>query len=327
MGYGAPHAAVPPRTRPVSPSRAPGFRRRLRGSKPPYASGYSPRLTRFPIVSRRHAGSGDAGREVPPLDRGTCRLPPSLRPGRTHALSPYEVPELGVLQARPGLHGPQAGGSEQRGSRTPPVTGLAIVRPRLSGAGLPSRFPWSAGPPVSLSPLVPRGTLSTGLLRTRDGAMGSPHPVARTFTGFPAVSPGGFDPPGPFPGRPISPPIPRGMWIAVEPGAVPPTRRVECGASQDFPPAPRFPGFPPWGGGPKGYLSGPGTTRVRVRPHSRATLRPRSSGSPKGTLLRARERPGTREIKGILFTIPRPPRYPTPQRRPPCPPCPAWRSA
>ena len=82
MGYGAPHAAVPPRTRPVSPSRAPGFRRRLRGSKPPYASGYSPRLTRFPIVSRRHAGSGDAGREVPPLDRGTCRLPPSLRPGR-----------------------------------------------------------------------------------------------------------------------------------------------------------------------------------------------------------------------------------------------------
>ena len=80
MGYGAPHAAVPRRTRPVSPSRAPGFRRRLRGSKPPYASGYSPRLTRPP--SSLLPQVRDPGREVPPLDRGTCRLPPSLRPGR-----------------------------------------------------------------------------------------------------------------------------------------------------------------------------------------------------------------------------------------------------
>lgn len=80
MGYGAPHAAVPPRTRPVSPSRAPGFRRRLRGSKPPYASGYSPRLTGTPSPLLPQVR--DPGREVPPLGRGTCHFPPSLRPGR-----------------------------------------------------------------------------------------------------------------------------------------------------------------------------------------------------------------------------------------------------
>jgi len=154
-----------------------------------------------------------------------------------------------------------------------------------------------------------------------------PIPWPGLSPGFPRSALGVLTPQDPFRVAQPSPPIPRGMWIAVEPEAVPPERRVECGASQDFPPAPRFPGFPPWGGGPKGYLSGPGTTRVRVRPHSRATPRPGSSGLPKGTSLRARERPGTREIKGILFTIPRLPRYPTPQRRPPCPPCPAWRSA
>lgn len=242
----APHGVRgPPRSR--SPSYSPGLPLSRAGFSPPPQGVQAPLRQRVLPTAHRDpfspAATGPGSRP-----RGSPVRPRYLPPSRLRyalaacvALSPYEVPELGVLRARPRLHGPQAGGSEQRGSRTPPVTGLAIVRPRLSGAGLPSRFPWSAGPPVSLSPLVPRGTLSTGLLRTRDRAMGSPHPVGGTCTHFPAVSPGG-SPPGPFPGRPISPPIPRGMWIAVEPEAVPPERRVECGASQDFPPAPRFPG-------------------------------------------------------------------------------------
>ena len=238
-GTGPPPQLPPSYSGSLPLSRA-GFSPPPREAWPPYAARLLPTAHLSPFVP---AATGPGSRP-----RGSPVRPRYLPPSRLRyalaacvALSPYEVPELGVLQARPGLHGPQAGGSEQRGSRTPPVTGLAVVRPRLSGAGLPSRFPWSAGPPVSLSPLVPRGTLSTGLLRTRDRAMGSPHPVGGTCTHFPAVSPGG-SPPGPFPGRPISPPIPRGMWIAVEPEAVPPERHVECGASQDFPPAPRFPG-------------------------------------------------------------------------------------
>lgn len=199
----APHGVRgPPRSR--SPSYSPGLPLSRAGFSPPPQGVQAPLRQR--VLPTAHlspfvpAATGPGSRP-----RGSPVRPRYLPPSRLRyalaacvALSPYEVPELGVLRARPGLHGPQAGGSEQRGSRTPPVTGLAIVRPRLSGAGLPSRFPWSAGPPVSLSPLVPRGTLSTGLLRTRDGAMGSPHPVGGPFTHFPAVSPGGFDPQDPF---------------------------------------------------------------------------------------------------------------------------------
>jgi hypothetical protein len=235
MGYGAPHAADPPRTRPVSPSRAPGFHRRLGRSKPPYALRLLP--TAHPRSHRPCCHrSGRTGREVPPLGRGTCPFPPSLRPGRPLALSPYEVPELGVLQARPGFHGPQAGGSEQGGGRTLPVTGLAIVRPRFG-------FPGRRG---LQSPSAPWRLATPSAPACSAHVMGLwVHPIP-----WPGLAPGfprpvlGVGPPGPFPGRPTCrfPLLPKGMRIAVEPGAVPPERRVECGASQDVPPAPRFPG-------------------------------------------------------------------------------------
>lgn len=63
----------------------------------------------------------------------------------------------------------------------------------------------SAGHPLTLSPLAPHDALSTGLLRTRHRAMGSPHAAGGTRTPFPQPSPRG-SPLGPFPGRPTSGP-------------------------------------------------------------------------------------------------------------------------
>ena len=114
-----------------------------------------------------------------------------------------------------GVADPRRPVSEKGGSRTLPVTGLAIVRPRLW-------LPGSAGPPVSLGPLVPCDTLSTGQLRTRRGAMGSLPAAGGTRTHFPRPSPRGYDPPGTLSASPNRlAPDPSGMWSAVEPEAVP----------------------------------------------------------------------------------------------------------
>jgi hypothetical protein len=98
------------------------------------------------------------------------------------AFPPTRFQELGVLRHGTAGQDPRRGNSEQRGSFTLPVTGLAIVRPR-------SCFPWSAGRPVSLRPLPPRDGLSTGLLRTRHRGMCSLCPAGGTCTPFPTLSP------------------------------------------------------------------------------------------------------------------------------------------
>jgi hypothetical protein len=226
-GYGAPAAASPfvlgqspPLAHRVFTAASGGL-----GLRTP--RGYSPRLTHPPSSPLPRVRG--PGREVPPLDRGTCRLPPSLRPGRTcDALSPYEVPELGVLQARPGFHGPQAGGSEQGGGRTLPVTGLAIVRPRFLPPPSRSRGGGSSGwqaLQISLGPLVPHDTLSTGVLRTRDGAMGSPIP-------WPGLAPG-------FP-RPALGVCPQDPFRVAQPAPLLPKGYVDCGrAGGCAPDAPR----------------------------------------------------------------------------------------
>ena len=229
-GYGAPHRPFP-----FVLARSPPPARRRFGRRLPCGTLHGYSRTAKPL--------GTGGRPCP-MGPGGSRVRTWYATGSrlrlAHAAAATRFPLRGSGARGTTGHGvgvadPRRPVSEKGGSRTLPVTGLAVVRPRLW-------LPWSAGPPVSLSPLVPRGTLSTGLLRTRDGAMGSPHPVGGPFTHFPAVSPGGL-PPGPFPGRPISPPIPRGMWIAVEPEAVPPERRVWCRASQDFPRHAAHPAF------------------------------------------------------------------------------------
>ncbi|APD10591.1 hypothetical protein A0O31_02575 (plasmid) [Thermus brockianus] len=231
MGYGAPHAAVPPRTRPVSPSRAPGFRRRLRGSKPPYASGYSPRLTGTPSPLLPQVRG--PGREVPPLGRGTCHFPPSLRPGRLRGPFPLRgsgargTPGTARTSRTPG--GRLGAGRGSHPPRYRPSCRAPPVVPGQRGLQSPSA-PWCLAAPSAPA-------CSAHVM----GLWVHPIPWVGLSPTFPR-SALGVRPQDPFRVAQPSPPIPRGMWIAVEPEAVPPERRVECGASQDFPPAPRFPG-------------------------------------------------------------------------------------
>jgi len=187
-----------------------------------------------PLAGGSPCPRGPGGSRVRALVRAGSRLHPAHLP--LDGLSPYEVPELGVLQPGDGPCGLQAACSGQRGDRTLPVSGLAIVRPRLW-------LPGSAGPPVSLGPLVPHDTLSTGHPCTRRGAMGSLPAGSRTRTDFPRPSPRGWSP-GTLSASPNLPLVPQGCGSAVEPRAVPRTRCVECRASQDVPPARGFPGVP-----------------------------------------------------------------------------------
>lgn len=138
-----------------------------------------------PLAGGSPCPRGPGGSRVRALVRAGSRLHPAHLP--LDGLSPYEVPELGVLQPGDGPCGLQAACSGQRGGRTLPVSGLAIVRPRLW-------LPGSAGPPVSLGPLVSHDTLSTGHPCTRRGAMGSLPAGGGTCTHFPRPSPRGWSP-------------------------------------------------------------------------------------------------------------------------------------
>jgi hypothetical protein len=240
------------------------------------AESYSPWLT-WPR-RRPRQGSEDT-RSGSPVRAWYAHLP-AVTPvlSRFFCLSPYEVPELGVLQRTPAGQDPRRGNSEQGGSFTPPVTRLAIVRPRLSLV---------AGPPVSLSPLLPRGNLSTGVLRTRHGAMCSPHAVARTRTGFPTLSPRG-SPRGPFPGRPTSSPGSPQVGLRSSRRLCPDAPRLVL----HEPPFPEACSSPGRGGRwrPPVLTSGPGANREAVTGSLGTTSPPRKfwapALAPKGTSVR-----------------------------------------
>jgi hypothetical protein len=200
-----------------------------------------------------------------------------------------------------GVADPRRPVSEKGGSRTLPVTGLAIVRPRLW-------LPGSAGPPVSLGPLVPCDTLSTGQLRTRRGAMGSLPAAGGTRTHFPRPSPRGYDPPGTLSASPNRlAPDPSGMWSAVEPEAVP-GRAALSAAPARISPGMRLPrlshkGLPPPlavlirprrqpGCGFEGVIAGRGAYPKKKR------------GPPKGTSIRGDDCLGLRVTVGKLKARP-----------------------
>jgi hypothetical protein len=179
-----------------------------------------------------------------------------LAPSRLHALaarflglSPYEVPELGVLR-----HG-TAGQDPRRGARRREGVAPSPVRPSYRGPPC-----WQGGRPGRSPPWAYALTerMTTGRRRTRHGAMGSPHAAGGIRTPFPTLSPRG-SPRGPFPRRPtVISWVPPG-WSAVE-GGCPLQRRVWCRASQDIPPARGSPGR----GGrwrPPVLTSGPGANR------------------------------------------------------------------
>ncbi len=70
-----PHRSFPPRTRAVSPSRAPGFHRRLGRSRPPYAARLLPTAHPSPFVpAATGPGSGPRGSPVRPRYHAACRL-------------------------------------------------------------------------------------------------------------------------------------------------------------------------------------------------------------------------------------------------------------
>jgi len=202
--------------------------------------GYSPRFTHAPSSPLPRVQ--DTGREVPALGCATrhaaCRLryvliaifpfpPTRFQSSGYSGTIRISRPPGGPLGAGRELHPPRYRPSY----RAPPI-----------GFG-------SAGVPVALPPLVSRDTLSTGLLRTRHGDMGSPRPAARTRTGFPAPSPGGCYPTRTLSASPnVRPRVPPGLRIAVE-GAYAPALRLVL-REPGFPPARSSPGVRPRDGSP-----------------------------------------------------------------------------
>jgi hypothetical protein len=182
-------------------------------------------------------------------------------PSRLHVLaarflglSPYEVPELGVLR-----HG-TAGQDPRRGARRREGVSPSPVRPSYRGPPC-----WQGGRPGRSPPWAYALTerMTTGRRRTRHGAMGSPHAAGGIRTPFPTLSPRG-SPRGPFPRRPTS-----------SPGSL----QVECGRRRVSPPAPRLVPRQP------GYSPGTRLTRQRgevaaSRPHVRPRHHPGSGSAP-----------------------------------------------
>ncbi len=261
-GYGAPHAAIPRRTDPISPSPSPRF------SPAPRAVNAALRHRVLPTANARPSSPPPELRtprgEAPPLERGTIAFPPSHPCCRAFfAFPPTRSQKLGVLQRTPAGQDPRRGNSEQRGDRTLPVTGLAIVRPRLSGPygspGAPPVFPGQRG---FQSPSAPCRLATTSapacsahVIEVCVPSMpwGDSHPLSH-------AQPLGFTL-GALSGSPnrlaLSPP--RYVDCGRAEGCAP-TRRVWCRASQDLPPARGSPGR----GGrwrPPVLTSGPGATR------------------------------------------------------------------
>lgn len=168
----------------------------------------------------------------------SCYLPGSrlrLPPAAFVAFPPTRFQSSGYSGTAWAQRTPGGTDSEQSGSCTRPVTGLAIVRPS---------FRRSAGPPVSLSPLVGYPTLSTGQLRTRPQAMGSPVAAEGTRTPFRRTSPRGFYPPRTLSASPnIWPLLPQG-WSAVESQAMP-ARAALSAAPARISPGMRLPRLSP----------------------------------------------------------------------------------
>ena len=135
-GYGAPTEASPLVLGRSPPLTHPGFRRPLGF---PTAPG-TPRGSRASFIAPARAqedalrGSRVRSGYAPP-----CRL--RYVQDAFFALSPYEVPELGVLQARPGFHGPQAGWFGEEREFHPPLFDLAIVGPPVVRVGARAGLP------------------------------------------------------------------------------------------------------------------------------------------------------------------------------------------
>ena len=202
--------------------------------------------------------------EAPLLERGTCCLPAfTPLPPRFFRLSLYEVPELEVLQRATAGQDPRRGNSEQRGSFTLPVTGRAIVRPRLSGPygspGAPPVFPGQRG---FQSPSAPCRLATTS----------APACSARVIE----VCVPSMPRPGLAPGFPRSAPRvhPRDPFQVAQHLALGPPRYVECGRAGGCAPTRRVwcctsPHFRRHaahpaegrGGGPYSFTSGPGANR------------------------------------------------------------------
>lgn len=165
------------------PLAHPGFHRRLGRSWPPYTARLLPAV-HPPSHRPRCHGSGRTGREVPTLGPATCRLPPTVLPMLPDSAFPPTRFHSSGYSSRSIGDPLQAGGFGAERELHPP-------RYRPSYRAPPIGF-GSAGHPIALSPLVSRDTLSTGLLRTRHRAMGSPYPAGGTRTPFPRSSPRGL---------------------------------------------------------------------------------------------------------------------------------------
>lgn len=261
MGYGAPHEADGPRTCPVSPSRSPRF------SPPPREVIASVRFAGTPhgypcpfLPAATGPGHGPRGSRV---RAWYLRLAAFATPRRLFCPFPLRGSKAQGTPGTAGLHGLQAGRSEQRGSFTLPVTGLAIVRPRLvsgqQGLQSPSA-PWRLTTPSA--PACSARVIGIWVLPIpRPGlAPGFPRPAlgVRPQDPFRVAQPSYF----PF----------HGVGVRSKEGF--PSSAAFGAAPARISPGTRLTRLSPSGWRPLGYSSGPGTTGLELR----TTLR--GEGSP-----------------------------------------------
>lgn len=149
------------------------------------------------------------------------------------ALSPYEVPKLGVLQAQSGFHRSRRDRSEQGGTppRYRPSYRAPPVNSRVSRASNRSQPPVASRRPQHR----PAPHVSQGF---------RPAPRPGLAPGFPHTALG-VRPEDPFRVALLPCLIPhfRGDWSGVERAAMPPQRPVECRASEDLPQHAASPAF------------------------------------------------------------------------------------
>jgi hypothetical protein len=208
VGYGAPHAAIPPRTGPVSPSPSPRF------SPAPRAVNAALRHRVLPMANARPSSprqAQDDTRRGSPV-RAWYALPSRLHARAVALFSPFPLRGSGArgTPAHASRAGPQAGQLGEGRELHPPLFGLAIVGPRLSGPygspyGLPPVFP---GGRASRSPSAPCCLTATSALAAAAHVI----EVCVPSMPWPGLAPGfprsalGVWPRRPLPGRPTSSP-------------------------------------------------------------------------------------------------------------------------